>query len=211
LLDENSNFDKLNVFGRQIGISQLADDKVTFLKDQYQIDKAIQFIDLSTKASGLHLNLNKCELFAIHGCKLDSLCNVPIKRSVKYMVMITITRASNQSVQEFFLKIFQKLNLFSITGYKEIYTFLEVLLTKMELLSRFVYPTSLLAVPPHLLKECNIAIFTFIWKNKHHYINKNDLVHSYEEGGLNIIDFEIMNSVLKTQWLKYFLCNPNGL
>ncbi len=33
-------------------------------------------------------------------------------------------------------------------------------------------------------------------------INTNDLVHSYEEGGLNVIDLEIMNSVLKTKWLR---------
>ncbi len=45
-------------------------------------------------------------------------------------------------------------------------------------------------------------MFNFIWKNKHHYMNKNDLVHSYEEGGLNVIDLEIINSVLKAKWLR---------
>ncbi len=81
----------------------------------------------------------------------------------------------------------------------------------MELLSRFVYPASSLAIPPHLVKECNTAMFNFILKNKHHYINKNDLVHSYGEGGLNIIHLEIMNSVLKTKWLRSFICNTNSL
>ncbi len=71
----------------------------------------------------------------------------------------------------------------------------------MELLSRFVYPASSQAIPPHSVKECNTAMFNFIWKNMHHYINKNDLVHSYGEAGLNVIDLEIMNRVLKTKWL----------
>ncbi len=65
-IDNNSNFDKLNVFGRQIGISQLADDTVIVLRDQYQIDKVIQLICLFSKASGLYLNINKCDLIAIH-------------------------------------------------------------------------------------------------------------------------------------------------
>ncbi len=76
LRDKNSNFDKLNVFGRQIGISQLADDTVIVLRDQYQIDKVIQFICLFSKASGLYLNINKYDLNAIHNSELDSLCNI---------------------------------------------------------------------------------------------------------------------------------------
>lgn len=107
LIDKNSNFDRLSVFGRQIGISQLADDTVIFLKDQFQINKAIQLVNLFSKASGLHLNLNKCELLAIHGSELDSLCNIPIKTCVKYLG-ITITRDSNQSVQENFVKNLSK-------------------------------------------------------------------------------------------------------
>ncbi len=97
LIDNNSNFDKLNVFGRQIGISQLADDMVIFLRDQYQIVKVIQLICLFSKASGLYLNINKCDLIAIHNSELDSLCNIPITKSVKYLG-ITITRDSNQNI-----------------------------------------------------------------------------------------------------------------
>lgn len=79
LIDKNRNFDRLNVFGRQLIISQLADDTVIFLKDQFQIDKAIKLVNLFSKASGLDLNLNKCKLLAIHGSELDSLCNIPLK------------------------------------------------------------------------------------------------------------------------------------
>lgn len=211
LIDKNNSFDKLNVFGRQIGISQLADDTVFFLKNQHQIDKAIHLCDLFSKASGLYLNINKCELIAIHDSELDSLFNIPIKSSVKYLG-ITITKDSNHSIQENFVKkLLKAKTILNSWIQRDISIFGRILLTKMELLSRFVYPASSLAIPSHLIKECNTAIFNFIWKNRHHYINKNDLVHSYEEGGLNVIDLEIMNSVLKTQWLRSFLCNTNSL
>ncbi len=73
LIDKNSSFDKFNVFGRQIGINQLADDTVIFLRDQYQIVKVIQLICLFSKASGLYLNINTYDLNAIDNSELDSL------------------------------------------------------------------------------------------------------------------------------------------
>ncbi|KAF3859870.1 hypothetical protein F7725_000125 [Dissostichus mawsoni] len=39
--------------------------------------------------------------------------------------------------------------------------------------------------------------FNLIWKNKCHYIRKADMVKTVEEGGLNVIDFSVMNGVLK--------------
>ncbi len=162
LIDKNSSFDKLNVFGRQIGISQLADDTVIVLRDQYQIDKVIQLICLFSKASCLYLNINKYDLNAIHNIELDSLCNIPIKKSVKYLG-ITITGDSNQNIQtnlaNNLLKAKNILN-FWIQRYISIYG--RIVLTKMKLLSRFVYPASSQAIPPHLVKECNTAMFSFI-------------------------------------------------
>lgn len=209
-INDNS-FDKLTVFGRQISISQLADDTTLFLKDKYQVDRAIKLVNLFSNASGLHLNINKCELIAIHNSELDVLCNIPVKTSVKYLG-ITITKDNNHNIQENFVNKFLKAkSILNSWLQRDISIFGRILLTKMEFLSRFVYPASSLAIPLHLLKEYNSTIFNFIWKNKHHYINKNDLVRSYEEGGLNVIDLEILNNVLKTQWLRSFLNNTNSI
>lgn len=171
-----------NIFGRKIGIGQLADDTTLFLKDKHQIDKPIKLIIIFfSKASVLHLNINKCELIAIHGSELDSLCNIPIKKAVKYLG-INITKDNNHNIQENFVnKFLKEKNIFNSWTQRDISIFGRILITKMELLSRYVYPASSLAIPPHLVKKYNSIIFNFIWKNKHHYINKNDLVHNYEE------------------------------
>ncbi len=47
-----------------------------------------------------------------------------------------------------------------------------------------------------------------MWRNKRQYIRRSDLVKSYEDGGVNEIDFDVMNDVLKLKWLKSF--NLNG-
>lgn len=42
---------------------------------------AISLMELFSKASGLHMNLKKCELSAIKGCSVASIANIPIKNS----------------------------------------------------------------------------------------------------------------------------------
>ena len=75
----------------------------------------------------------------------------------------------------------------------------------VESLSRLIYPTYPLAIPPRIIKEINRTNFNFIWKNKHPYIRNRDKIKDYEDGGMKAIDFEIMNGILKIKRLRSFL------
>ncbi len=90
---------------------------------------------------------------------------------------------------------------------RDLSVFGRILLSKMEALSRFIYPAYSLAIPTNMIKNINQIIYNFIWKNRHHYIRKGDLVKSIEEGGLNAIDFDSMNGTLKLMWLKKNCCS----
>ncbi len=46
-------------------ISQLADDTALFLKDSPQVTVALNILQVFTKASGLNLNIDKCDLLPI--------------------------------------------------------------------------------------------------------------------------------------------------
>lgn len=76
---------KLDVIGYSLAISQLADDTILFLKDEAQIPTALNVIARFSEASGLHLNLSKCELMAIHDHPSVSLYVIPVKENVKYL------------------------------------------------------------------------------------------------------------------------------
>lgn len=80
----------------------------------------------------------------------------------------------------------------------------------MESLSRLIYPSYCLPVSDNMMKKINQNHYNFIWKNKYHYIRKNDIVKSLQDGGLNVIDFESMNGTIKLKWLQSFLKNSNG-
>ncbi len=66
LLKNCEDVQHLNVMGHSFIVSQLADDTTLFLKNEAQIPKALEVISSFSESSGLHLNLKKCELMAIH-------------------------------------------------------------------------------------------------------------------------------------------------
>ncbi len=59
---KDSKLEGINIAGRSILISQLADDTALFLKNPTQVHQAIKTIQLFSNASGLYLNIKKCEI-----------------------------------------------------------------------------------------------------------------------------------------------------
>jgi len=84
-------------------------------------------------------------------------------------------------------------------------------LTKMESLSRLIYPSYSMAIPNRFIKDINQLNFNFIWKNRVHYIKKAEIIKEYKDGGVQAIDFECLNAVLKLKWIKSFLLNPESI
>lgn len=60
-------------------VHQLADDATLFLKDLSQIPLAIDLINIFSVASGLCLNIKKCELLALKFCNTSSICKLHIE------------------------------------------------------------------------------------------------------------------------------------
>lgn len=58
--------------------------------------------------------------------------------------------------------------------------------------SKLIYFASILPLPENdFIKKVNRAIFNFIW-NKHDRIKRNTLIGKIEEGGIGVIDIELI-------------------
>lgn len=95
----NSNIKGLEINNHKLVISQLADDTTIFLKNKEQIPLALETIKLFFQASGLLLNLDKCELMSIHNCSDSSLYDIPVKNKIKYLG-IWVTKCSDTSEKD---------------------------------------------------------------------------------------------------------------
>lgn len=164
-------------------ISQLADDTTLFLRDAMQIPLAISVIKFFSKASGLHLNVQKCELLAIKNCNDSFIRGIPVKEKVCYLGVYIVKDQNERCIfnfQPLTDKIQKRFNQWlqrdlSLRG--------RVLLTKAEGLSRLIYA----AQSVHL--ESKPILFKFLWINSIHYIRKSVVMNISEKGGLNSLCF----------------------
>lgn len=81
----NDSIKGLSIFQKELKIIQLADETVLLLKDKHplttQIEPAINFINDFSKASGLHLNINKREILCLYDTDCENICNIQVEKN----------------------------------------------------------------------------------------------------------------------------------
>lgn len=199
----------IGIENSEIIISQLADDTVLFLEDSLQIPIALTALQLFSKASGLQLNLNKCELLPVKNTMTSSIDGIPVKDCVTYLgIKITKNMRCSANFDPIITKTKKRFNCWlqrdlSLKG--------RGLLVKAEGLSRLIYAAQSLCVDKSICKTVDAMLYNFLWKNKPHYLKKSVVINSQNKGGLNFIDFNILNNSIKITWLSRFLKNPTSV
>ena len=69
-------------------------------------------------------------------------------------------------------------------------------------ISKLVYNTSVLTFPTKFTAMVNQAITQFVW-NKKAKIKHRTMIGPKEQGGLDMLDFQIINEALKAVWVRF--------
>lgn len=206
-----SDVQGITVAGREITISQVADDTTLFLKDPAQIPKAINLVNQFSKASGLCLNIQKCELMSIKSSNDSFLYDIPLKNEVNYLGIV-ITKDNTSRCQLNFDPIIDKTRKkFNHWLQRDLSLNGRVLLAKSEGISRLTYSAAALNVEPKVGRDIDKMLYNFVWKNKTHYIKNSVITNEIKAGGLNFLDFSSLNYTFKINWLRNFLSNPDSV
>lgn len=206
-----NNVQGIPVAGREVLISQVADDTTLFLRDAEQIPKAVNIIEQFSKASGLCLNLHKCELLAIKTCNHTSLHGIPVKEAVTYLGVVITKDENERSKLNFEPTIEKAKKRFNQWLQRDLSLNGRILLTKTEGISRLIYSAMVLHVDPNTGRAIDKMMYNFVWKNKTHYIKNSVITNTTEAGGLNFLDFVSLNNTFKVNWLRSLLSNPKSI
>ena len=77
-------------------------------------------------------------------------------------------------------------------------------------LSKLIFNASNLYIRPHVIDEASKLIFNFFWEGKRPKIKKKHNIGEKVNGGLKMIDFDIMEIALKISWIQRIQQNSDA-
>ncbi|CDQ93629.1 unnamed protein product [Oncorhynchus mykiss] len=210
---KKGHFQGVSALGNEFKLCQLADDTTIFLRDRNEVSKAVSCIEDFSLVLGLKININKSVLFPLKDCVLQEVYGIPIKDKVTYLGIVICKDEKQRSELNFIEKTKKKLNLWLMRG---ISLHGRVLLSKAEGLSRSGYPDLFYVslsfdLHPKIVKDFDKILYHFIWRNKPHYLRKDILTNTQEQGGLEVLDFNTLNNTFKIHWILKYVKNQNSI
>ena len=210
-INHNPDLHGISIFDKEFKISQFADDTAFLLRNKFMVDVALDSVSIFSKASGLTLNIKKCELLPIHSSTDSIISSIEVKAEVKYLGIVLPTYTIRREDVNFSNRLTDMKKSLSRWLTRDLTIFGRVTLSKSEGISKVIYPCHSLYVSSGNVKKANSIVFQFLWKNKTHYIKKSQLVKEYDMGGIKALDFESMFGTFKINWLKTYLSQPDSM
>ena len=195
----------INIYNREIKLSQYADDTTVFVADLSSAKNLFRLLDAFKKCSGLEVNKSKTEGMWLGANKnnkeqplgiqwpKDSICALGIHFSYNEEIGLKKNFENKLSSVTTLLNLWFPRNL-TLRG--------RIIILKTLALSKLIYTTSMLTPPDKFVKRVNQSIAQFVWRKKVPKIKQTTMIGSKEKGGLDMPDFDAINSALKAAWIK---------
>ena len=193
----------------EIKLTLFADDMTCFLRDMASYYRLVVTLQLFSKFSNLQVNNDKTEIFAIGRHFLDQ-SNFPhkIRTSIKILGIYfdyNVRSRLKTNFESILKSIRDILNMWKWRGL--------TLLGRIQIVKSFIIPkvlskAALIAVTEDLTKEINSLIYRFIWKGNDK-IKRAALINDIEDGGLKMLDIQLMILAQRVMVLKRFADREN--
>ena len=185
-----------------------ADDMTCFLKDINAYSRLCTTLKVFSLYSGLQINDDKTEVFAIGPHKLvQNDFTHKVRKSIKILGTVFDYHKPSQDKANFdSISIKKTLSMWKWRGL--------TLIGKIQIVKTFIIPKFLgkataISISNDLVKQINRLIFGFIWKGNDK-IKRTALNNDIENGGLKMLDIESMISAQRVMILKTYLGESNS-
>ena len=212
----------INLRNDSVKIAQYADDTTLFMKDEKDIEHAINIIEEFALFSGLRLNRAKTMGMWLGKRKndLNEVLNLNWKTGIGATIKILGVVFSNNKVasevnenwEKCINKILENINRWEK---RDLSIYGKVCITKVFLISQLVYLMQGLIMPDNYIKKVNRIIFKFLWKKRYNNrkafekVKRVVVCSNYENGGLKMINIEDMQKGFILNWVRK-LSNESG-
>ena len=187
---------------------QYADDCIAFLNNKNELCTVLNLIGEYGKASGLKLNLSKCEGIWLgvdkmrqKDCKLFGIKWPDQNRCLGIYVGYSRDKNFRRNWDE---KIEKVKHILASWKDRDLSLFGKVQIIKTFVVSQFVLPASLLVVPPEITKKIETMLYEFFWGSRDK-VKRVKVTQDLKLGGLNMIDIKCLFMSFKAVWITRLL------
>ena len=210
MIRQNPHIKGYEIFGKEIVISQLADDTSLFLDgSQESFEYCVHTILEYAKYSGLAMNFDKtkCVWF---GCEhppdtiymphLHFEWNPLTFRVLGVDFTVNLKDITDININNKITEITKALNTWSKRNLTPIG---KIVVLKTLIVSKIVHLLISLPTPSNkTIKDLNSLFYQFLWDGKPDKIKRETLKQKLENGGLSMIDIELFDQSLKLAWVR---------
>ena len=209
---QDNEIQGINIFGKELKLSQFADDTTLLNSNCNSVNKAIAVLDNFGDISGLKLNPSKTKALWLgswrHRQDKPFGFQWPEKPIRVLGTFISYNEKENEK-HNFTLKLQKLKTILDIWNCRSVTLFGRCLKAKSLGISQLVHSISSLDVPLEYLGALNSAIFKFIWKNKKDKIKGKVMSLDYDQGGLRAPNIYVLSKSLKLAWISRLLADEH--
>ena len=175
------------------------------------MEGALKTVSTFSDFAGPRLNLQKTEgllLGPLKHSSIKSCNNIEFKDSPIKCLGIYIGHDKKKCEElNWDSKIHKMENILKLWGKRNLTIFGKVTIVNTLCLPKVMYNCMLLVVPERVVVKIEKMISHFIWRGKNR-INRNCVINSVENGGLNLVDVRLKIKSLKAGWINRWMKNP---
>ena len=192
------------VGGKEVKVTQFTDDTTVFVNNHQSVINLLNLLSEYKHLSGLEVNTSKLEAMWLEARrnKTDTLCNFKWPQEPIQALGIFFSYNSDAANNLNFVETMIKLKNMLKNWKRKLTLHGRIKIVKTLGLSKLIYDTPVLEIPDCYVKEINKLSFDFIWEGKPAKIKRKTIISDISQGGLRMMDFEIMNKALKIAWIK---------
>ena len=213
---ENKNIKGIFVNGKEIKLSQYADDTTLILDGTKESLRAsLKTLDEFYEVSGLKLNDKKTEALWIgvnsgnDGISISERNFKWPKYKVKALGVWFSIDPEATTTLNYNEKLDKVRNVLSCWKYRRLTLIGKITVVKSLVASQLVYVLSPLHTNVKAIKEVNKLFYSFLWNGKGDKIKRDIIINDYPNGGLKMIDIQVFSKSLKVTWIKKYLDEGN--
>ena len=189
---------------KEIKLSEFADDTTLFNADIESLERALKIVGDFGRIAGLSLNVKKTKALWLGKWKNNRNKPLDLKwfhSPVKILGIYFSYNIKENNKLNFDKKIQKLQTKLDMWRSRDLTIFGRAMLIKTLGISQLIYSTSNLDAPKGIVEIVRTKSFKFLWKNKKDKIKRSGLYQDLDNGGIRVIDFDIMLKALKLAWI----------